>query len=44
MRAPKSNSDEKEKISGFEAWFDVWSDHCMVAAFFIFLVLLGFIV
>lgn len=39
MNAQKRNSREKNKISNFETW----SDHCLVAVFFIFLVLLGFI-
>ncbi|WP_255702491.1 hypothetical protein [Salinimicrobium sediminilitoris] len=40
MSSHKRNSEEKEKVSNFE----IWSDHCLVVAFFIFLVLLGFIV
>jgi hypothetical protein len=39
MSAPRRKSEEKEKATTFE----VWSDHCAVAAFFIFLVLLIFI-
>ena len=39
MSNHKRNSEEKDKVSDFE----VWSDHFMVAALFIFLVLLGFI-
>ncbi|MHA6279694.1 hypothetical protein ACXYMT_05890 [Salinimicrobium sp. CAU 1759] len=39
MSTQKRNSGEKEKVTDFE----VWSDHLLVAALFIFLVLLGFI-
>lgn len=40
MSTEKKDSKDKEKISTLEAW----SDNLLVAAFFIFLVLLGFIV
>lgn len=39
MSTQKKNSEEKDKVTNFE----VWSDHFMVAIFFIFLVMLGFI-
>ena len=39
MSTENKNNREKEKTTDFE----VWSDHLLVAAFFIFLVLLGFI-
>jgi hypothetical protein len=39
MSAPRRKPDDKDKATTFE----VWSDHCLVAAFFIFLVLLIFI-
>lgn len=39
MSTEKRNTPEKEKFSDFE----VWSDHLMVAAFFIFLVMLSII-
>lgn len=40
MTTKKKPDHEKEKVSIIEAW----SDNLLVAAFFIFLVLLGFIV
>lgn len=40
MSTEKKSDNEKEKVSIIEAW----SDNILVAAFFIFLVLLGFIV
>lgn len=39
MSTQKRNSEEKDKVTNFE----VWSDHCLVVAFFIFLVLLSLI-
>ncbi len=39
MSAQRRKSEDKEKATTFE----VWSDHCAVAVFFIFLVLLIFI-
>ena len=40
MSTENKNVKDKEKVSILEAW----SDNLLVAAFFIFLVLLGFIV
>ena len=40
MSSQNKDSKDKEKVSLIEAW----SDNLLVAAFFIFLVLLGFIV
>ncbi len=40
MSTNNRNSEKKEEISNMEAW----SDNLLVVAFFIFLVLLGFIV
>ena len=39
MSTQKRDSEDKDKVTDFE----VWSDHFLVVALFIFLVLLGFI-
>lgn len=43
MSTQERNTRDKEKVSDFEVWFDVWSDHLMVVALFVFLVMLGII-